>query len=130
MLVASLGIVAAALSAASLAWACAPVGGLVLSPDMGAAGTQVTATTSAFPAGETVELRWETLNGPMLGTVVGTGFGGPPVAKQITIPPSASAGDHLVSAALAGEHAAHSQARAVFTVPAPAATPEPPAPEP
>ena len=112
ILAGSVGALAPLVCAASVAWACVPQGLLVLSPAGWGAGSQSMATVSAFPDGETVELRWDSLTGPVLDSGTGPAF-----AKAITIPANAAGGSHIVIAAVTGEHADHSAARATFTIP-------------
>lgn len=118
----STGVLAAALASVSLAWACVPQGYLSLTPASGPAGSTVTAKASGFPAGSTVEIRWESKTGTLLKTGTGPSFTTP-----ITIP-LAAPGVHYVSAAMTGEHRDHSATVAAFRitapgVPAPGTTP-------
>lgn len=116
------GLLALVLSAVAVAWACVPRGGLTLDPDSGASGTQATAAVSGFPAGEAVELRWDSPSGPALGSGTGPSF-----STTITIP-AADPGTYIVIAAVTDEHADHSSAPAAFTIPG--SEPAPPESEP
>ncbi len=116
----SIGVLAAVLASVSLAWACVPQGTLDLSPTSGTAGSTVTAKGSGFPAGDTVEVRWESRTGPVLATSTGPSFSVP-----ITIPASATPGVHYISAAVTGEHRDHSATVASFNVTVPGAPPAP-----
>ena len=108
--VATVGSLAALVATASVAWACVPQGYLSLTPDTGPAGSTVTAKTSGFPDGTTIEIRWESKTGTVLKSGPGPGF---------TVPiriPSAAPGIHYVSAAVIGEHRDHSATVAGFRV--------------
>lgn len=108
----SVGVLAVLLAAVSLAWACVPQGSFAVSPSGGDPGAMVTARGSGFPRDETVEIRWESRTGPLLGTVQGPEFTG----MSVQIPVSASPGVHYISASVAGEHGTHSAAATPFEV--------------
>ena len=85
---------AVVLTAVSFAWACVPQGTFSVNPTQGAAASQVAASGSGFESG-VVQIRWESRTGPILATTSGPSFSNVP----ITIPASADAGVHYVSAA-------------------------------
>lgn len=114
------GVLAVVMASVSVAWACVPQASLSLAPAGGTAGSTVTAKGSGFPAGDTVEVRWETRTGTVLATSTGPSFSVP-----ITIPSSAAPGVHYVSAAVTGEHRDHSATVATFNVTVPGAPPAP-----
>jgi Ca2+-binding RTX toxin-like protein len=127
-----LAALAVPLAIVSLAWACAPAGGLQLSPTSAASGALVSITVTGFPEATPVEVRWNGAAGPILASGSGPGF-----AATFTVP-AAAAGPYTIFAATADEHATHTQARAAFAIvgaeppppPPPVVPPPPPAPPP
>ncbi len=110
-LIASLGLVAVVLSAASLAWACVPqADSFSVSPSSGPAGTKATVTGRGFPSGALFEIHWDSKDGPLLASVMGPDFSVP-----VTIP-SAAPGVHYVTAVGTGEHASHGTGSTAFEV--------------
>jgi hypothetical protein len=94
MLTALLGVLAIPLTAAALAWACTPSASMQLDgvAASGPVATSVPLTASGFPEGGAIEIRWDTIGGPVLAS--GTG---PTLSTAVTIPESAP-GDHIILA--------------------------------
>ena len=112
ILLGSIAAPAVVLAVVSLAWACVPQGAFNVNPNKGPAGSQVAASGSNFPAGNTIEIRWGSRTGPILATATGPAFSNVP----ITIPASAPQGIHFISASGTGEHADHSATDVSFEV--------------
>jgi hypothetical protein len=78
------GVFAAVLAAVGVAWACTPAARLApLSPRSGPVGTLVTVHGEAFNDGVPVEIRWNSVRGPLMATVT------PPrgaFSVEVTIP--------------------------------------------
>lgn len=84
---------AAFLMVASFAWACTPATTVHLSANSGPAGTLVNITgKTAFPD-KPVEIRWNSTDGALLGTVQGASF-----AAALTVPAEASPGVYYLVA--------------------------------
>lgn len=117
------GMAAAVLMAASFAWACQPQPYIALSPDSGPSGTTVSVTGQNFQEGS-VELRWNSANGHLLGTT-----SGPQFVTEVTIPESGD-GTYVVMAVQYQENGDFrgQPGRAPFTV-ASEAPESPPPPE-
>ena len=81
-----LGILATALAAASLAWACSPEAVIGLTPQSAAPGATVTVTGEQFVEGDTVQLRWNAADGRVLATVSPRGRPGAEFRTTITVP--------------------------------------------
>lgn len=120
ILLGGIAVPAVVLIAVSIAWACVPQGSFNVNPAKGPAGGQVAASGSGFEAGQTVEIRWESRTGPLLAKTTGPSFSNVPV----TIPASATPGNHFISAAMTGEHADHGATAVSFEVTAAAPPPE------
>ncbi len=90
---------------------------LVLTPETGEPGTSVEASGGGFGDGAcTVELFWDSVDGPSLGTAtVQDGK----ISLQITIPPDAQFGDHVIIAKGSEDCAPAAKAKttAIFNVP-------------
>ena len=85
---------AAFLAAGAIAWACTPSSYLYpVSPSSGQAGTQVVVRGGQFGTGP-VELRWQTMDGRLLGTALGPEF-----TTKVTIPDKAEGVHYLVAVA-------------------------------
>lgn len=90
VLVAS-AVSAAMLTSVALAWACRPEAAIQIFPKSGPVGTEVTVIGEAFMA-DTVELRWDSVTGELLGTAQGPKF-----KTRVTIP-EATLGEHTILA--------------------------------
>lgn len=120
----ALGAVAAPVVGASLAYACTSLATLNLSPTQGPAGQQVNVSGRGFSAHDVtdvrngvVEIRFDSLNGPVLGTATATKGG--EITAAITIPQGAAPGTHMVVATqnrANGTPASGTPARQSFTV--------------
>ncbi len=110
------GALVALLAAASLAWACVPAGNLTVAPKSGPAGSSATASLSGFPPGEPIEIRWNALDGKVLGN-------GTAPTVPFAVPADAAPGTYIVVAMTTDEHGDHSAARATFTISGAAAPP-------
>ncbi len=102
MLVGTTVVLAVFLGVVSLAWACTPPtfgvpGTFALSRAEGPAGSALTARGERWQAGSTLEIRWDSEDGPLLAQPAGPGF-----AVPITIPSNAAVGTHHVLAVRAG----------------------------
>ena len=80
------GLVAALLGGASLAWACGPQAHISVDPSSGPPGGEIRVTGSEFttasePEGMPVEIRWNSVNGPLLAEARGPKF-----TKVVTVP--------------------------------------------
>ena len=69
-----LGVAAVPLTVVSLAWACAPQGGMALNPTSGVSGAVVSVSAIGFPEGAPVVIRWNDPGGPILASGTGPGF--------------------------------------------------------
>lgn len=78
------GVVFLVLGAISYAWACTPSAATTLSAPSGAAEERVTMNGTAFHKGVPVEIRWNSVSGPVLATATGPDFSLP-----VTIPADA-----------------------------------------
>lgn len=130
----------AALAASALVFpgpALAHFNGTVsLSKSSGPPGTSVTVSGSGYPSGS-VEIRWDTTSGVLLGT---TSAAGGTFSKSVKVPDNATIGQHYVVACSTASRACsendefHFIGRASFQVTAPPTTPSPgptsPSPEP
>ena len=98
------GIAAAGLAAASSAWGCASVTSLDFTPSVAEPGASVEVLVTFTNKDKPVELRWGTVDGPLLTTIEPPAFteglhGNWRFARgTITVPPNASAGSHIVVA--------------------------------
>ena len=120
----ALGVVAAPLVGASLAYACTSLATLGLNPTSGTAGQQVTVTGRGFSAHDAadvrtglIEVRFDSLNSPSLTVIKADPNGG--FTAQIAIPQSAAPGNHVVIATqnrANGTAAGGTPARQSFTV--------------
>lgn len=115
----------AVIALASAAWACTSQCSLMLATTAGLPGSRSVVTAKDFEAGRTVEVRWGTANGRLLGTGTGPSFNYP-----VVIPTDATPGTYTVIAVLRdGAGQVQFSASDAFTVtgPAPSPTTEPPA---
>lgn len=85
-------LLAPAVVAASLAWACIPGSSVTVRPDSGLPGATATVAGSGFPPG-TVEVRWDTSDGPVVALATGPSF-----STQFRIPEAATRGVHYLVA--------------------------------
>ena len=94
LLIVGLCLVASLVVATSLAWACAPAGGVTgATPKSGPAGTVTTVTGDGASGATSVEVRWQSADGPILASNVpisSTGLRS--FSAQVTIPANATPG--------------------------------------
>ena len=110
---------------ASAAWACTSQCSIMLAIAQGSPGSRSVVTAKDFQAGSTVELRWGTANGRLLGTGTGPSFNYP-----VQIPADATPGTYTVVAVLrdnAGQVEFSASDAFTVTGPSPTPTTEPPA---
>ena len=88
-------------------------------PSSAASRAVVSVTTAGFPEDTPVDVRWNGSAGPVLASGQGPGF-----TATFTVPQTFG-GVYTVVAATADEHAAHTEARAVFEVMGPPPPPPP-----
>lgn len=112
-----LGTAVLVLGVTGLAWACGPQADMRVQPTSGPAGSEATVQGAGFPENAPVEVRWEAINGQLLGTAQGPDF-----SMAVTIP-EVGEGTYTIVARPVGE-AAYDRptASAAFTVTAPART--------
>lgn len=77
---------------ATLAWACTSQASITISPRSGAPGSGVTVNGQDFTPGS-VEIRWNSRTGPVLGYTTGASF-----STRVTIPADASPRTHVIIA--------------------------------
>ncbi|MGH2810872.1 MAG: hypothetical protein ACRDIA_08320 [Actinomycetota bacterium] len=91
------GCLAALLALAAVAWACTPSAYLYpISPGGGQPGSEVTVRGGQFGTG-TVEIRWASDNGRLLGTALGPEF-----STKVTLPDRAEGVHYIVAVARDG----------------------------
>ncbi len=73
VVLASFCLAALLLGGASFAWACGPQPSIRLRPTSGPAGSHVNVSGASFRSGD-VEIHWDSVNGPVLGTAMGPSF--------------------------------------------------------
>ena len=106
------------LAGTATAWACVPQPGILVQPrSSGAAGTQVTLIGKAF-ADSRAEIRWNALDGELLGAVPGPDF-----STDVTIPQAPSGLYTLIVILRGADGAVANTARAPFEVVAASAPP-------
>ena len=98
------GAALASLAAAASAWGCASVASLDFNPGVAPPGSQVEVLVTFTNKDKPVELRWDSVNGPLLATIEPATFseglhGNWRFAKgTITVPDNAPSGPHIVVA--------------------------------
>jgi hypothetical protein len=90
-----MGAVAAVLVASATAWACVSGPSVTLNPVNAKPGDTVTLTMRDFRKLDPIQVRWNELNGPVLGSFEQNGTG-TPFTGTIAVPADAKAGNYVL----------------------------------
>jgi hypothetical protein len=115
ILAAAFAVLGVLVTGAAIAWACTPQANIGVDPGSGMPGTQATVTGSQFASGP-VEITWN--GGPVLARANGPNFG-----VTITIPNSPAETHTIVAVGFEQNGAVAGRARASFTIPGAAGSP-------
>ena len=113
-----LSVVAVTLVAVvSTAWACSPSASIGVQPNSGPAASVATVAGQGFLAGKPVEIRWNSVSGPVLAERTGPTF-----SAQVSVPATAPGYYYFVALARNDDGTIGGKSSAVFQVTAPTET--------